>query len=164
MSSGMRLMTAFLAVASFLQPARTGAQFDANIGGYSSLPHLRAKTITGTVTRNGKPMDGTVLTLRKFLGAYSIEPARAGSHILGKAITTEDGRFYFDEVPSGEYVILVRGIMLLEVDLVKPTSGESDTLAIEKFAGPCPGAGATIISAQGRKLKDLSPLSTTGCY
>lgn len=121
--------------------------------GFSPV-QLRAKTIAGTVTLNGKPIDGAVLTLHRFLGAYSIELYNADTHVLGRAIATKDGRFRFAEVPSGKFVVFVRGTSV-EVDLVKPKSGESDMVLIENFADSC--VSATVISAGGRKLMHWSP-------
>jgi len=154
MASAMRLVVLFLAFASFLQPIRTVAQFVANTESSSSLPRLRARTISGTVTRDGKRIDGAVLTLHKFLGAYSTWPSHAAPEVFGETITTKDGEFRFDELPSGQYVVLVSGESI-EVDLVKPKHGENDTVAIEDSAYSC--VRATIISADGKKLKVGSP-------
>ena len=110
------------------------------------------------MTQDGKPIDGTVLSLHKFLGIFSIEPFHADAHALGKTITAEDGRFGFDEVPSGQYVVFVRGASI-DVALVKPKKGESDIVTIENFADSC--VRATVVSADG---KQLSYGSTSPCY
>jgi len=119
---------------------------------------LRARTIVGTVTLDGKPIDGTVLSLHKYLGAYSIELAHADAHALGKAITAKNGRFRFDEVPTGKYVVFVRGASF-EVEIIKPKSGESDIIAIESSFLSC--LSVAVFSADGRKLRHGL---TSPCY
>jgi hypothetical protein len=111
------------------------------------------RTISGTVTRDGKRIDGAVLTLHKFPGAYSIRPSHAAPEVLGET-TTRNGEFRFAEVPSGQYVVIVRG-GAIEVDLVKPKRGEIDTIAIEDSSYSC--VWATIVSADGGKLRGFSP-------
>jgi len=157
MPSAMRLITVFLTVASFLQPTRTVAQIDANLGSSSSPVRLRARAIIGIVTRDGKRIDGAVLTLHRFLGTYSIRPFHADPEDLGET-TAKNGQFLFNEVPSGKYVVIVRGGSI-EVDLVKPQRGENDTIEIEDSSYSC--VWATVVSAEGRKLKRYSP---SACY
>ena len=157
MPSAKRLMTALLtlAFASLLQLERVEACFQA----YFPSVQLRAQTIAGTVTLHGKPIDGAVLSLHKFLGAYSIELSHADTNVLGRAITAKDGHFKFGEVPNGKYVVFVRGASI-NVELVKSKSGESDTVAIENFADSC--VSATAISADGRKLTHGLPSAILG--
>jgi hypothetical protein len=113
---------------------------------------LRARKIAGTVTLNGKPIDHAVLSLHKFLGDYSIEVGHADPHVMGEAITANDGSFAFGEVPSGKYVVIMArpSYELTNIEVVKPTSVGSDTVAIEYFADFC--ASATAISTDGRRL------------
>jgi len=124
--------------------------------------HLRARTIAGTVTLRGKPLDGAVFRLHKFLSPYSIEPAHADPHVLGEAMSAKDGTFNFGEVPSGKYVVFVGSPSLesIVVEVVKPRSGESDTIAIDNFADSC--ISAAVISADGRKVTQRSGSTIVG--
>ncbi len=119
---------------------------------YSPAIQLRATTIAGIVTLNGKPIHGAVFRLHKLLGPYSIEPAHADPHVLGEGVSEKDGTFNFGEVPSGKYVVFVGqpSGMSIEVELVRPKSGESDTVAINNFADSC--ISATVFSTDGRKI------------
>jgi len=131
---------------------------------YQDAPsvQLRARTIMGTVTLHGKPFDGAVLRLHKFRGAYAIEIGHAESHVLSEVVTAKDGTFKFGEVPDGKYVVFVGwpSGASMEVELIKPKSGESDTVAIENLADSC--IRATVISADGRRLTDHSVLTIFG--
>jgi hypothetical protein len=124
---------------------------------YSPSVQLRAGTITGTITLNGKPIEGALLNLHKSLGAYSIELGHADARVLGEATTAKDGSFSFGEVPRGQYVVFMSrpSFEIMDIELVKPKKGESDTVAIEYFADWC--GSATAISINGERL---SPRST----
>src|SRR5713226_2336450 len=117
------------------------------------LVQLKALTIAGTVSRHNKPLDGAVVRLHKFLGAYSIEIGHADPHVLSEAVAAKDGSFKFGEVPNGKYVLFVAGASM-DVELSKPKSGENDIVAIENFADSC--VSATVISADGRRLTNRS--------
>jgi hypothetical protein len=123
---------------------------------------LRSGTIVGSITLNGKPIDGAVLALHKFLGPYSIELGHADAHVLGRAVTTKDGTFSFGAVPRGKYVVFMLrpSAELLDVEVFKPKKGESDTVAIEYFADWC--GSATAVSATGEKLRPRSTLAVFG--
>jgi hypothetical protein len=155
-----RLMTVVFTVvfASLLQAQRVDEYFHVHLQAGSPPVQLRSRTIAGTVTQDGKPIDGTVLSLHKSLGTFSIEPSHADAHVLGKTVTAKDGRFRFDEVPSGEYVVFVRGASI-DVALVEPKKGESDIVAIENFADSC--VSVTVISADGKERRYGS---TSPCY
>jgi hypothetical protein len=112
---------------------------------------IRSRSVTGTVSRNGKPMEGAVLTLHKFLGSYSVEPGHGDPHRLGRAITGKDGSFNFGGVPPGRYVIFMASPSgeFTEVEVVRPrSSDENDRVSIDFFADGC--QSATAISASGR--------------
>ncbi len=160
MYSPGRLTTTLLVgvLVSLLQLERTEAQVHVAFPPYSPSVQLRARTIAGTVTLNGEPLDGTAVSLHRFLGAYSIELSHADAHVLGKATTAKDGRFSFGELSSGKYVVFVRGASV-EVKLIKPKSGENDTIAIENFADSC--VRGTVVSADGRILMRAP---TSPCY
>jgi hypothetical protein len=113
---------------------------------------LRARTIAGTVTVNSKPSGGAVLRLHRFQGPYAIERGNADPHVLAEAVSEKNGTFNFVDVPSGRYVIFVGppSDMTIEVELVKPKAGESDTVAIDNFADGC--IGTAVFSANGRRL------------
>ena len=89
--------------------------------------------------------------LHRFLGPYSIESGHADPHVLGEAVSDKNGAFNFGEVPSGKFVIFVGAPseMSIEVELVKPKTAESDTLAVNNFAE---AALAAVFPANGRKL------------
>jgi hypothetical protein len=91
------------------------------------------------MTQHGKPLDGTVLRLHKVLGAYSVEVGHADPHVLGEAVVAKDGSFRFGAVPSGKYVVSLGAPSgaSIEVELVKPKSGASDTITIDGFADSC---------------------------
>jgi hypothetical protein len=154
------LMTALLAVVSAgsLQAQRVDEYFHVDYQADSFPVQLRAQTIAGTVTQGGKPIDGTMLSLHKFLGAYSSEPSHADAHVLGKTITAKDGRFRFGKVPSGMYVVFVRGGSI-DIALVKPKKSESDIVAIENFADSC--VSVTVLSEDA---KERTYGSTSPCY
>lgn len=122
----------------------------------SHAVQLRAGAIAGTVTLNGKPLDGAVLHLHKLLRAYSIEIGHADAHVLGETTTARDGSFSFGEVPSGKYVVFMLRPAgeFTDVELVKPKHGESDTIAIEYSADWC--GSATAISANGERRRPRS--------
>jgi hypothetical protein len=73
----------------------------------SSVPavSIRSTSVSGTITLNGKPVAGAVLSLHKYLGPYAIEIAQADPHPIANTIAGENGKFTFGEVPSGKYVI-----------------------------------------------------------
>jgi len=114
------------------------------------------------VTLNGKPIDGAVVSLHKFLGPYSVEIGHADAHVLSETITTENGSFSLGEVPTGKYVIVIAkpSNEFTNVQLVLPKKGESDTVAIEYFADFC--ASATTISATGERLTPRSSPTILG--
>jgi hypothetical protein len=118
---------------------------------------IRSRSVAGTVTLNGKPIAGAILSLHKFLGSYAIELGHADPHPLRKAIAGKDGRFDFGEVPAGKYVIFMASPSneLTDVEVVRPRSGENDTVAIDFFADFC--QTATVISASGERLKHSTP-------
>ena len=115
------------------------------------LIHLRATKVKGKVTLNGKPVSGTVLRLHKSAGPYSIELAHADPHVLGEAVSGEDGAFSFAEVPRGDYVLFVGppSGMSIDIEVIKPRSGEADSVVIDNFADGC--ISATVFSANGSK-------------
>ena len=108
------------------------------------------------MTLHGKPLDGAVLSLHKFLGVYSIAPGHADPHVLGESVAAKDGKFKFGEVPDGKYVVFVGAPSgaSMDVEVVRPKSGENDTLAIENFADSC--LSATVISADGHRVTNRS--------
>ena len=117
---------------------------------------IRSRSVAGTVSLNGNPIGGAVLSLHKFLGRYSVEADHAESAI-SNAITAKNGKFSFGEVPSGKYVIIMHSPSgeSTNVQLVHPKADESDAIAIEFFADFCQKAAA--ISAQGEKLNSATP-------
>jgi len=123
---------------------------------------LRAGTIAGNITLNGKPIEGAVLNVHKSLGAYSVELGHADPHALGKATTARDGSFSFGELPSGTYVVFMLrpSAEIMDVELVKPKKGERDTVAIEYFADWC--GSATAVSANGARVKPRSTPTILG--
>jgi len=126
---------------------------------------IRSRSVAGTVSVDGKPI-AAVLSLHKFLGPYAIEIGQADPHPLRKTITGKDGRFDFGEVPAGKYVIFMASPSseLTDVEVVRPKSGENDTIAINFFADLC--QSASVISASGEKLKHSTPPNrgNLGCY
>ncbi len=119
---------------------------------------LRARTIAGTVTVNSKPNGGAVLRLHRFLGRYAIESGNADPHVLAEAATENNGAFSFGDLPSGSYVIFMASPsgMTIEVELVKPKAGESDTVAVDNFADGY--ISTTAFSADGRRIsKSANP-------
>ncbi|MFI5113608.1 MAG: hypothetical protein ACHP7J_00585 [Terriglobales bacterium] len=100
--------------------------------------------------------------MHKFLGAYSIELGHADPAVLGEVVAAKDGSFRFGKVPSGKYVVFMGwpSGMSIDVELVKPKSGESDTVAIENFADSC--TSATVISADGRRMTNQSVQTILG--
>jgi hypothetical protein len=123
---------------------------------------LRSRTIAGTVTLRDKPLEGAVVTLHKFIGAYSIGVQHADPHVLDEAVAGKDGKFTFREVPNGKYVVLFGqpSGASMDVEVIKPKSGENDTIAIEYFADSC--VSATVISAEGHRLANRSVPSMFG--
>lgn len=113
---------------------------------------LRARTIAGTVTVNSKPNGGAVFGLHRFLGPYAIGPGHADPHALAGAVSEKNGSFNFGDVPSGRYVIFVGppSGMTIEVELVKPKTGENDTVAIDNFADGC--ISTAVFSSDGQRL------------
>jgi len=71
---------------------------------------------------------------------------------MARAIASKNGRFGFDEVPRGKYVIRMISPTdgFTNVELVKPEKGENDTVAIKYFAESC--MSASVVSADGRTL------------
>jgi hypothetical protein len=123
---------------------------------------LRAGTIAGNITLNGKPIEGAVLNVHKFLGAYSVQLGHADPHILGKATTARDGSFSFGELPSGIYVVFMLrpSAEIMDVELVKPKKGERDTVSLAYFADWC--GSATAVSAAGNRVKPRSTPAILG--
>jgi hypothetical protein len=118
---------------------------------------IRSRSVAGTVTLNGKPIGDAVLSLHKFLGAYSIEPQHADLHSLANTISAKDGTFSFGEVPPGKYVVLMASPSSesTEVLVVRPKPGEDDTISIRFFADFCQSASA--IAASGESLTRFTP-------
>ena len=116
----------------------------------SPSARLRARTIAGTVTANGKPSGGVLLRLHGFLGPYAFARGNADPHVLAVAVSEKNGTFNFGEVSSGEYVVFVGppSDVPIEVQLVKPKIGENDTIAIDNFGDDCI---STAVSSAGRR-------------
>jgi hypothetical protein len=118
---------------------------------------IRSRSLAGTVSLNGNPIGGAMLSLHRFLGPYSVEADHAESHAVSKSIAAKNGKFSFGEVPTGKYVIIMHSPSSesTAVELVRPKADESDTIAIEFFADFCQRAAA--ISAQGERLSPSTP-------
>jgi hypothetical protein len=123
----------------------------------STVPsvQLRSRVLAGTVSLNGKPIDGALLSLHKFLGPYSVEPGHLDAHVLGEAKTEPDGKFSFGEIGVGKYVIVMSkpSNELTDVELVAPKGDDRDTVAMEFFADFCQTAAA--VSAKGIRLAPM---------
>jgi hypothetical protein len=114
---------------------------------------LRARTITGRVSRDGKPSGGALLRLHKSLGAYSVQLSHADRPVLSEVVSAPDGTFHFGEVPSGKYVVLLGppSGTSMDVELFKPKSADNESIAIENFADGC--VTATVVAADGTKIR-----------
>jgi hypothetical protein len=135
----MRIAISLLLLA-FL--ASTGMEkVDACYQPLAATVRLTARTISGRLMQDGKPLPGAVLRLHRFLGAHSIEAAHADPHPLGEAISGHDGIFRFAEIPSGTYIISFGSPSggSVEVELVHPKTERSDMVKIEGTGG-CVGA------------------------
>lgn len=137
-----------LAFCAALFPARADACYQADVPSVQ----LRSRVIKGRVTLNGEPIAGAVLTLHKFLGAYSVEIAHADARRLGSVTTTGDGTFDFGEMPAGTYVIAMSwpSTEFTRIRLNVPKEGDNDTVEIEYFGDFCSSAVA-ITATGGRR-------------
>jgi hypothetical protein len=118
---------------------------------------IRSRSVAGTVTLNGKPIAGAVLSLHKFLGPYAVELAHADSLPLGTATAAKDGSFNFGEVPTGKYVMFMAwpSSEVTAIEVVRPKTGENDTVSVSFFGSFCQSAAA--ISATGKRLSHSTP-------
>jgi len=118
---------------------------------------LRADSIVGSISLNGKPLEGALLSLHKFLGPYSIERGNADARSIGRATTEKDGTFRFAKVPSGKYVLMMSrpSHEFTNIELITPKKGEKDTVVVEYFADFC--ARAAVIDADGRRFGESKP-------
>ena len=105
---------------------------------------LRARMITGTITLQGKPVDGAVLRLHKFIGVYSTAAGHADTHVLAEVIAAKDGSFNFGELAQGKYVLFVGepSGATVEIELIRPNNGGSDTLKVDTFGDSCISAAS----------------------
>ena len=62
---------------------------------------LRARTIAGTITANGKPSGGVALRLHGFLGPYSFERRNTDPHVLAVAVSEKNGTFNLGKCRAG---------------------------------------------------------------
>jgi Protein of unknown function (DUF2012) len=147
------LLAACSALATFVAIQKAAACFQMD----SPSVSIRSTSVTGTVTLNGKPIAGAVLSLHKFLGPYSIEMAHADTHPIAKTVGGKDGSFSFGEVPMGKYMIAMASpsYEFTKVELVRPKSSKRDTVSIQFFADYC--QSATAVSSTGERLRHSSP-------
>src|SRR5438876_9790703 len=99
-AKGATLLFLSLTFVAFSFVRRVEACYQINV----PSARIRARSVAGTVSLNGNPIGGAVLSLHKFLGRYSVEADHAESAI-NNAITAKNGKFKCGEVPSGKYVI-----------------------------------------------------------
>src|ERR1019366_2816797 len=93
-----------------------------------------------------------------FLALTLVSPRMPTHMFWGRPSRHKDGRFRFGKVPSGMYVVFVRGGSI-DIALVKPKKSESDIVAIENFADSC--VSVTVLSEDA---KERTYGSTSPCY
>jgi hypothetical protein len=107
---------------------------------------LRARTLSGVVTLNGKPISGVLMRLFDFIGPRTlvgnmdINAKRQAR--MSEVKADKHGRFSFGDVPAGRYVLVTSGGST-NVEVVSPTEGQTDTLVINSFGMGCQSASAT---------------------
>lgn len=110
----------------------------------ASSVRLRTRVLSGIVTSDGKPIEGTLLRLfrsdngsHELVGNMEIGGIRRSR--WGDATADKQGRFSFGEVPAGRYLLVASG-GVTEVEVTEPGEGQSDTVAINSFGMGCQGA------------------------